>query len=59
MTDDQRLFCRHFVADADGDEVGHCRRYPPQIMTESDELVSVFPLVEESAWCGEFARRVM
>lgn len=56
--DDQCLFCRHFRADADGEDVGECRRYPPVMIADEGGEYSAFPLVGEDAGCGEFVRRV-
>lgn len=38
------------------DDLGFCRRYPPTLINIEDELDSVFPVVAESDWCGEFHR---
>ena len=54
--------CRHFcpyVYEFDADEpqdqlvsnYGECRRYPPKAISEEE---SIFPVVEETRWCGEF-----
>jgi hypothetical protein len=37
---------------------GKCLRYPPQISidTETDAIISAFPEVKFSNWCGEYRR---
>lgn len=49
--------CRHF--DRQDDEVGKCRRFPPNIMDPTNLHVSGplcrFPLVLHSDTCGEFS----
>jgi hypothetical protein len=54
--------CRFFSAylydldmDIDSDHLvsdyGECRRYPPKVISED---ACVFPIVQDSEWCGEF-----
>ncbi len=44
-----------------GKGLGHCRRYPPQILRTRDEsaidleLYIEWPTPDENEWCGEFA----
>lgn len=58
--DEQCLFCQHFQADVEDSEgIGQCRRYPPAWIADEDGPYSAFALVDESASCGEFKRRVM
>lgn len=72
MTLDPRLLkicrnCRFFrpLEYDDGNLVGECRRYPPQVdgmggrdrETEDYYLCSHFPVLVEDSWCGEFKKR--
>lgn len=51
--------CEHFISDPDDAEFGECRRFPPvYVKDESGETTVAFPIVHESAFCGEFVRRV-
>lgn len=54
--------CRHFCPyvyefdeDVDSDQLysdfGECRRFPPSPASHEE---AVFPVVEETMWCGEF-----
>ncbi len=33
---------------------GDCRKLPPRILTD---VTSVFPITEDSDWCGEFKEK--
>ena len=49
--------CAYFAPEVAG-ETGHCRRYPPKIVQEQLDaervrLVTEFPLVWQTAFCGE------
>lgn len=58
MSDTECRYCRHY---AEGnEEVGQCRRYPPENIEDEDgEGFSIeYPLVQASLWCGEFSRKV-
>lgn len=36
--------------------IGQCHRNPPAVLQDEDgDPYSVFPLVEDAAWCGEMA----
>ena len=39
--------CRYFYE-------GECRRYPPQVGCDSDNVFYAFPRVYAKEWCGEF-----
>jgi len=52
--------CRHWLAvrDACHPGVGHCRRYPPSVLTPDLTLhgpKTTFPVTHQSASCGEHA----
>lgn len=56
--------CKHcaFVDLEPKDDLGLCRRYPPLVISMSDdtgdEAASVLPVVDpDKDWCGEFIRR--
>lgn len=37
-----------------------CRRFPPQIIVPSPgQIVTLFPLTEPGATCGEFSKRIV
>lgn len=54
-----RFYLRYTYSTKDGEfetENGECRRYPP-VIQESSEIIrnkSVFPIVRQDQWCGEF-----
>jgi hypothetical protein len=55
--------CIYFDPEASG-SFGKCLRYPPQIVAhpevpgiiEGDTIISVFPDVKYSEWCGEYIK---
>lgn len=58
MEKDECYKCIHWLADED--EYGRCRRYPPvpigHRMKEMGDTswCYVWPVMEQSEWCGEF-----
>lgn len=45
--------CRYYEPDKDGH--GYCHRYPPTVaQARCDSGASVYPVVLEANWCGEF-----
>lgn len=34
--------------------LGHCRRFPPQIVNHRGSLTEYFPDVRVDGWCGEY-----
>ena len=56
--------CRYFSTAVDESkpiqpEFGECRRYPPEMGTDSDgDGFYYWPILENSEWCGEFAQRL-
>jgi hypothetical protein len=48
--------CRFYLrneASNPKDPTGLCRRFPPQILGDSDDFIR--PMVSDLDWCGEFA----
>ena len=47
-------WCIHIASDPDNREY-ECRRFPPSVYkSESGSLLTSFPKVHQSDWCGEF-----
>lgn len=47
-----------FVEMVPGEDVGYCRRLPPQVVWSDEGEFSAFPVIEVKDWCGEFKRRL-
>lgn len=51
--------CRYYAAIIDdAEDVGVCRRYPPQVIEADGDLESVRPVVEADNYCGEWAGKI-
>jgi len=48
--------CVYFHLDI-SHEFGECRHYPPDTHVIDGEVVTVFPLVLNDEWCGEWTER--
>jgi len=35
-----------------------CKRFPPQVVPTPDGAISLFPLIHDEDWCGEWAKKV-
>lgn len=60
MNDRECQNCKHFkerTEPSDQERWGTCHRYPPQLVQggEDESPNSLFPLVEPTDYCGEFA----
>lgn len=53
----QCQFCRFFLIEKN-EELGECRRNPPSMYVEDDEVGYSFPVVPLTEWCGEFQRKL-
>lgn len=49
-------FYRGIEADEAGEEYGRCHRNPPVMVPEGEMYSFDFPTVNETDFCGEFAR---
>jgi hypothetical protein len=47
--------CAYYRAEQ-GEEYGKCHRYPPVWITSSESFSFDFPAVDDTDYCGEFAR---
>ena len=54
-------FCKFFKQKIGEYAIGHCRRYPPQLTTYTDDGYvnpwSYFPEIASDEWCGEFQEK--
>ena len=45
--------CKYFTRDEK--EKGECHRYPPKVLlVKIDDIMQVWPIVNEDTFCGEF-----
>jgi hypothetical protein len=56
MPDDCCLHCSYALFEQD--DIGICRRYPPSVILEDEDLSCTHPLILHEDWCGEFKRKV-
>ena len=50
-------FMEMTVDDHDGEPFMQCRRLPPLVAPLDDDLITLFPVVDDQMWCGEFVSR--
>lgn len=49
--------CAFFIGDPKED-MGECRRYPPNTFPEDEGLGFSFGITIKTMWCGEFTRKL-
>lgn len=52
--------CAYFIHsdDVETQIVGHCNRFPPVVLMDSDgDICTAWPAVAGAEWCGEFKGR--
>lgn len=50
--------CRFYESAEPNQEDGVCLRYPPSVIADEGSYISAYPVCVESAWCGEFYRKM-
>ena len=51
--------CRFYLPDAGVEPDGTCHRFPPVIQRyEAQHYLALWPVTEDSDWCGEWASNV-
>ncbi len=46
--------CQDCVYSVEYQGKSECRRYPPSMVVHGEQIVSLFPITERNAFCGEF-----